>query len=362
MQSVRSSPAEAARDVGAGTSAGNPFLEGWAQEAALRHLPHGAGPVGCAGAASGGAGIPLIRRLNVPVVPGSVWSVWDHIHCFDTTPACEADPEALLDETFGFLRRRGASLLYWQDLPTDTPFHARLVRYLADAGLRFEVTRSRVRPFLNARSGSGFDAGAARLEGKHMAEFRRRRRRLEETGRLDMVVHRDSHDAGIWMQDFLRLEASGWKKEAGTAIACNDGERGFFEALMRGASARGQATVYSLELDGRPIAMTINLRSGEGEWSFKTAYCDSLSRYSPGALVNCEMTLGVLGDPSVAWVDSCMEYDGGILGKLWHDRREMVDLMISTGRAGNALPRLARAALTTLRGVKTRMRPPKEAH
>ena len=357
MQVVRPLPVGATRTIGWGAFADNPFFEDWALAAAIRHLAPADRPVEFAGAAPGAGGIPLVRWLNAPLALGSVWSVWDHIHCFDTTPVGGPDYTASLDETFAFLRQRGASLLYWRDLPTDTPFHARLVRYLAEAGLRFEVTRSRRRPLLRTRDPGSFDAGAARLEGKRMAELRRRRRRLEEMGRLGAAVHRDSHDACAWMRDFLRLEASGWKGEAGTAIACNDGERAFFEALMREAAARGRTFVCSLELDGEPIAMTVNLRSGEGVWGFKTAYRDSLSRYSPGALAAFETTLAALEDPSIAWMDSCMDHEDGVLRGLWHGHRETVDLMIAAGRSGNWLPGLARAALTTLRGVKARIEP-----
>lgn len=357
MQAVRPLPVEAALGISCGNSAGNPFFEDWAIDAAIRHLPHGRGAVEIVGQAPGCAGIPLVRWLNAPLAPASVWSVWNHIHCFDTTPAGAVDPAALLDATFAFLRRRGASLLYWQGLPADTPFHARLVEYLADAGLRFEATKSRRRPSLEARDESSFDAAAARLEGKPMAEFRRRRRRLQGMGRLDTVIHRGPHDPEMWMHDFLRLEASGWKGDAGTALACDGGEHAFFEALMRGAAARGQAFVCSLELDGKPIAMTVNLRSGEGLWGFKTAYCDSLSRYSPGVLAVCETMLAALSDPSIARMDTCMDHEGGVSGKLWRDRRETVDLMIAAGRGSNWLPGLARAALTALRGVRTRIQP-----
>lgn len=332
--------------------ADNPFFEKWALEAAAQHLAEAARPVDVVSAANGSA-IPLSRWLNAPAALGSVWTVWDHIHCFDTTPTGAADAASVMDCVLGHLNENGASMLRWSGLPTDTPFYRELMLYLDRAGLQFESTKARARPLLVASDASGSDAEAVRLGGKRMAEFRRRRRRLEEMGALLVRIHSGAHDAGRWMDDFLDLEASGWKGESGTAIACNASERAYFEALMLDAAARGRAYVCSLELDGRPIAMTANLRSGNRVWGFKTAYRDELSRYSPGVLVACETTVRALEDPSIAWMDSCMESDGGMVGSLWHGRRETVDLMISTRRSSNWLPGAAKMALNALRLAKS---------
>ena len=353
-------PFGAAQSIDDIPRSGNPFFEDWALEAALRHLPRAGRSVEIAGAPSRATGIPLVRRLNLAPMLGSIWGIWSHIHCFDTTPDGRIDAETLLDEVLAFVRRRNGKLLYWQDLPVDTPFLSELIQYLSARGLHFEATRTRMRPLFDARDKSGPDAKAARLEGKRMAELRRCRRRLHETGRVSTAIYRGRHDPNLWMDAFLRLEASGWKGRTGTAIACNDAERAFFNSLMRHAADRGQVLVCSLEVDSQPMAMTLNLRAGQGLWGFKTAYCNSVSRYSPGALVACETALAALTDPTIAWIDSCMDHDGGPLGKLWHHRRTTVDLMISTSRTSNVLPRLARPSLAVLRGVKAMMKPLRE--
>lgn len=329
--------------------ADNPFFEKWALEAAAHHLADR--PVDVVAAADGSL-IPLTRWLNAPAALGSVWTVWDHIHCFDTTPAA-ANAAAVMDSLLGHLNENSASMLRWSGLPTDTPFYRELMLYLDHAGLQFESTKARARPLLLAGDAGESVADAARLGGKRMAELRRQRRRLEEMGKLSTRIHSGVHDAGVWISDFLELEASGWKGANGTAIACNAGEHAYFETLMLEAAAQGKALICSLELDGRPIGMTVNLRSGDRAWGFKTAYRDELSRYSPGVLVACETTLHALEDPSIAWMDSCMENDGGMVGSLWRGRRETVDLMISTRRSSNWLPGAAKMALNVLRLAKT---------
>ncbi len=332
----------------------NPFFEEWALEAALAHLPSPGAGIDVVGVGRGAAAtaVPLIRRWRLAPGMGSVWAVWDHIHCFDTTPPVQGDPDAALDAVFAFLVRNGAGMLRWTGLPTDTEFYQALIRYLERNGLQYRRTGIRQRPVL-----SGAAAGMDALNGKRMSEFRRRRRRLEELGRLEVRFHQGTHDADAWMRDFLALEASGWKGAHGTAIACNPDERRFFESLMRTASAQGKALVCGLLLDGRPIAMTVNLRTGSGIWGFKTAYDPEYARFSPGALCVIETTAHVLRDPSITWLDSCMDHDDGPAGVLWPERRQVVDLLISAKRSSNWLPPAAGFVLSAWRFVRNRLPP-----
>lgn len=340
-------------DIGTDTPpASNPFFAEWALDAAVRNLAVSGKRVDIV-SARGDVPVPVSPWLSAPAGLGAVWSVWDHIHCFDTTPAGTSDAATVLDAVLGHVNGRGAAMLRWAGLPTDTPFYRNLIRHVRDAGLHHESARARSRPLLVSADPVGSDVEAIRLGGKRMAEFRRRRRRLEDMGTLAVQVHSGSHDADVWIGDFLELEASGWKGENGTAIACDPGERAFFEQFMLAAADRGNALVCSLELDGHPVAMTANLRSGLGAWGFKTAYRDELSRYSPGVLVACETTMHVLEEPSLAWMDSCIDDDFGVVGTLWHRRRETVDLMISTRPSGNWLPGAAKMALNALRLART---------
>ncbi len=243
--------------------AANPFFEEWALEAALEHLAPSSAEIELVRIGEPGsprAALPLVRSWRAPFGIGPIWSVWDHIHCFDTTPPDHSEPGAVLEAVFEVLSRKRASMLRWTGLPTDTAFYEALIRHLDRTGLEYRRTRTRSRPVLSA----GGALGRGELNGKRMSELRRRRRRLEEIGKLEVRFHQGTHDADAWMRDFLALEASGWKGVHGTAIACNPDEHRFFESLARAAAARGKVLVCSLLLDGRPIAMTVNLRTGNG--------------------------------------------------------------------------------------------------
>jgi hypothetical protein len=102
--------------------------------------------------------------------------------------------------------------------------------------------------------------------------------------------------------------------------------------------------------------MTVNYRSGDGVWAFKTAYRDELAKFSPGVLVEIEGTIAALDDPSIAWVDSCSSDDTGLMGELWPDRRQVVDLLVSTQPLSNGVVAAASAVWRTYVSTKNSAR------
>jgi hypothetical protein len=319
----------------AGTSA-NPFHERHLVEAAVRHLARPGEAVELLdGRNPWDPPLPLKRLARTPL--GSAWAVWSHVHALDTTPGDADEHGALLSRLFDFLRDEHASVLRWATLPADTPFFATLTDWLEDNRLDFRVTKRVERPVLDAAADGREAAFAEWLGGKRAREFRRCRRRLEELGRLVLRSLDGPHDAQAWIDAFFEIEQSGWKGRRGTALACSTAERRWFDAVTTRAAAEGRVLVYSLELDGRPVAMSVNYRAGGRIWCFKTAYDAALARYSPGAVLEYESSLAALADPTIDWLDACTGGDGGLMGALWRDRRPVVDLLISTRRSANPL-------------------------
>lgn len=318
---------------------GNPFQDPMLVAAAARHLGDGHRLHVVGGRAPWKRQLTLKELAVTPL--GSAWSVWGHVHTLDTTPVDGRDHAALLDAAFGFMREQHAHALRWATLPTDTEFFETLTQWLSESGLEYRVTKTVQRPVLDADAADGADLLAERIGGKKSREFRRCRRRLEELGELKLVVTDGPHDASAWLPAFFAIERSGWKGDDRTALACIPPERAWFEEVAGAAAAEGRILVYSLVLDGNPIAMTVNFRSGRRIWCFKTAYHDDFARFAPGALLEYEATLAALADPSIGWMDACTVDDGGLMGWLWSDRRPVADLLISTRRSANPLVRTA---------------------
>ncbi len=308
---------------------------------AVRHLGGAHGRRLLVAGRDGSAGIllPLALDTMVPNWLARVATVWAHDHCYDTTPLVRGDFEPAIEALFSEMAGKGLSLLRWPNLPLDTAFAERLLAFLDEAGLSYEETKTYRRPMLVPDGGDPQEFLKRHLGKSRLKDLRRRRRRMAEAGKVDFRVFDGPHDAAEWCEDFLALEASGWKGAAGTgtAIACSPAEAAFFRELAADGAAAGKVLVHSLTLDGEPAAMTVNFRSGDGLWAYKSAYRQDLSHLAPGVQVEFEGSLSVFADPQARWFDSCTTHEGGVLGELWPDRRPIADLLIAVTPRGNAL-------------------------
>ena len=116
-----------------------------------------------------------------------------------------------------------------------------------------------------------------------------------------------------------------------------------------------------LKLDGRPIAATILLFSGDRAWFWKTAYDENYARFSPGVLLALELTEALGRDRSIALVDSCAVADHPMIDHLWRGRIEVADWIVPLADARSAVLALAaekfrRIALKPVKSLRDRLR------
>ena len=261
-----------------------------------------------------------------------------HDHCFLGTPALAEGREA---EGLRALAAAGAPLRL-RMVPTDDPAD-RALRALPGA----RIVASRERAWL--RAGLSYeDHLADALRGKKRKELRRQRARLEETGALTEEVRTDAEGLATWTDDFLALEAEGWKGEAGTAMARREAEAAFLREMLAGAAAAGVLRRFALRREGRAVALVIGLMGrGPGLYTYKIAHDPGLARYSPGVMAMLMVTRHVLGN-GCAFADSCAAEGHPMIDSLWRDRRVLHDWIVPGGAASRAviegltLARLAR--------------------
>ena len=129
----------------------------------------------------------------------------------------------------------------------------------------------------------------ARRDSKLLRELRRRRRRLEEQGRLSLEVA----DGGARLDELLdegfAVEAAGWKGQAGTAILSERGAERFYRSVARWAAARGSLRLAFLRLDARPLAFDFGIEEDSVHYLLKTGYDPAYRAFAPGMLLRREM-------------------------------------------------------------------------
>ena len=192
---------------------------------------------------------------------------------------------------------------------------------------------------------------------KRVKEFKRLRRRLAEIGPVAFEIARSPAAVTAALQDFLALEAKGWKGGAGTALIQNPELRHFAETAVYTLARHGQAGVARLLVGSRPIACIVTLQSGGGAWCWKVAYDEGLARFSPGVQAMMDLTGALLADDTVTFADSCATPDHPMIDHLWRERLAMTDLMIGLQRGTGfavacRLESVRRRAVAWARGVR----------
>ena len=319
----------------------NPFYEPWMLLPALEAWP---GPVQfvLVEDASGLVGFfPLERALLYRRVPLPHLRLWKYPHCYLGTPLVRRGYAAeCLRALRDWLKN---DILHWREVAADGPFAAALDESIGRFHLRpYKRSRALLRRHADAES---YIAQA--LPKNSRKELRRLRTRLGEQGVLSISFQQQ-------IEPFLELEAAGWKGERGSALGSTLAGARFFRSMALQAAARGRLMMLALELDGRPVAMKCNLLAGEGAFAFKIAYHEAYARFSPGMQLELENIRAFHARAELQWMDSCAAPDHFMLGRLWLERRPLVDVLAATGSA----PGLALSALELGAGALRHLRRP----
>jgi len=117
-------------------------------------------------------------------------------------------------------------------------------------------------------------------------ELRQVRRQLAEQGALNFYrVDTADPDA---LDRFYRLEAGGWKGEAGTSIL-GRGTRAFFDEIAESAARFGYLSLYMLELNAELLAAHFGFTYRDRYYSVIVAYDEKFKQFSPGHLMISEI-------------------------------------------------------------------------
>jgi CelD/BcsL family acetyltransferase involved in cellulose biosynthesis len=118
---------------------------------------------------------------------------------------------------------------------------------------------------------------------KLRSKVRQRETKLSALGTVRLL--RTEKDGNSELQRFYEMEASGWKGKGKSAIISDPRSRQFFDEVTREAERLGYLCLYTLELDGKPIAAHIGFTYRGRYWAAKSTYDESYRDYAPGHLI-----------------------------------------------------------------------------
>ena len=319
----------------------NPFYEHWALLPALEAYA-ARDDVRCIAVWQDGrldALFPMQLERRFRGLPISALRSWRHRNMLVCTPLirARAAPQCIT----ALLRSGLAQVMEFLWVSAGGTFYGALAEAASQAGLPWTVSDAYVRAVLvrdrDPRS---------RFNSNMKNNLRRWQARLAQVGKLTPV--RLAPDGGLaaWTEEFMRLEASGWKGKAGSALSCREDDRRFVAAVFPEAFRRGRLQITGLDLDGRPLARHCMLTHGEGAFCFKIAYDEAYASCSPGILGEVDNVGQFLELPGLRWLDSNTAPENNhSYARVWKDNRTMQCIAVGTRAAG----RLAVAALPLLR-------------
>jgi hypothetical protein len=169
---------------------------------------------------------------------------------------------------------------------------------------------------------------ASFISTKRRKFYRQQRRRLNQSGEVASKSFRTAQEVARAAEDFLALEARGWKGRHKTAFLASASEATFFRAATAAMAERGNCRIDSLELEGKPIAMGVILECGEHAFFWKTCFDERFAAFSPGAQLTLDLTRTQLASESITLTDSCAIPDHPMINHIWRQRLAMTGLFL----------------------------------
>jgi CelD/BcsL family acetyltransferase involved in cellulose biosynthesis len=272
--------------------------------------------------------LPLERHDRYSRVPATAIGLWQYRECPLCTPPLRPGYEEICINAFLDWARSdaGAQLLDMRFLDLDSAAYKSMTDVLRLRSWKY-IESVVERPAL-VRNGDYESFTRESLSSDHRRRLRKQVRQLSELGRIEYVEV--GSDINAWIESFLKLEASGWKKAAGGATICHSRPLKFIPRVIAEAHRRGQLLSLGLLLDGELIAINVVLKSGTVGFGYKTAYDAQYAKYSPGIMLQHELIRRVFASSDFTYVDSCV-IPAFAHSVDWLGRRKLADMLISTG-------------------------------
>src|ERR1700692_1743081 len=200
-----------------------------------------------------------------------------------------------------------------------------------------------------------------RTVGQHRhKELRRYVRRLGDIGALLFTTATEPETVAAAIADFFTLESRGWKGKAGTAAILDDDIHGFITAAVAGLAAEGKVAINRIFIDGRAIAVTVTLRSGDTAWFWKIVYDEKFAQHSPGVVLTFAVTEDLAEDTTLLRTDSCATANHPMIDPIWRERLALSDRLIAVRplasfSAVRRMEMLRNAAIAAAKAVRSQM-------
>jgi hypothetical protein len=287
------------------------------------------------------------RKLPYPIVTTQVRRM-----TYLGTPLVDAEygieaVKAMLSVLVEKRRNGGSKVLAVQEL-TDGPVASLFRNASSELGLPLIVFESFERGFLGRHDPPAYQNAHSPKSLRNL--YRKQRNLGKELGGTVEVVDRGNESEAI--DDYIDLEASGYKAEYGVAMATVPGEPEYFRDMCGRFAAAGRLHLLSLT-DGKTTpAMIAWVRGGDTLCQFKWSYNEQFAKYSPGLILHTE-AMRYFEETDAKFVDTCTWGENEMINRLYPDRRPIVSYFVVLGPS--LRDRLVMKSFVTLRPLHRKL-------
>jgi CelD/BcsL family acetyltransferase involved in cellulose biosynthesis len=134
-----------------------------------------------------------------------------------------------------------------------------------------------------------YEAWLGNKSSKFRREMKRKRRRLEDEGAAFVLAEGDGIAPGV--DAFIRLHGGRWE-DRGSSNALIDGLRPMLIEAGTELSPKGQFRLFTIEVDGRVVAISILLAAGGSVCGWSSGFDEEWGKFSPSMV----LTLHAMAD------------------------------------------------------------------
>jgi CelD/BcsL family acetyltransferase involved in cellulose biosynthesis len=277
--------------------------------------------------------VRILRAFSHPFAPLS-------------TPLVDLRQEAeeAVDRFAALLAKLSPTLpLTFEDLAVGEPTVRELMRALTSHGFCVTPILRRERSVLRSSPVVRPDGFPDWMSRKTRRETSRLARRLAEIGKLEFETATGYLDVIIRFEEFVALEARGWKGRNGSSLLAIKKTAAFARQTISDLAKSQRASIHNLRLDGVVLASLIMLRSGDRYYPWKIAFDESYGAYSPGTILMLECIKSLLITPGFELADT-LSAEGSWIERILPDRIDLATLVVSLDpeKAGQAVRALER--------------------
>jgi hypothetical protein len=238
-------------------------------------------------------------------------------------------------------------------LPMQGSVFATIEAALAATGSTIATFERWQRPMLVPEPGDDTERYLRRALGQGYKKRMQQHRQLEKAGALAHQRQRGP-EAVAALEDFLALEAAGWKGRNGTALANLPRDGAYIRQLVQNFAAADAVRIDLLRLDGALIAGGLLLDLAGQSHFLKIAYDEGKARLSPGRALAIEMLRADFAAGRPFRLDSGGGDRVDPSAYPWSERQEMANAIVALAGSSAVLPELAAAARLRLRRWRDR--------